>query len=116
MSSTIELSEDEYDQRMQAAVENALNKQATAAEVDALGRIEAAKAQALQSVKRPTSLFHSFVPTEELSEILENDPVHSLLGSAFSFSWFYPTGAGGSSQFTCYPPSAPYVDSDDEGC
>ena len=34
--------------------------------VDALRRIEAAKAQALQSVKRPTSLFHSFVPTEEL--------------------------------------------------
>ena len=96
MSSTIEVSEDEYDQRMQAAVEKALKKQATAAEVDALRRIEAAKAQALPSVKRPTSLFHSFVPTEELSEILENDPVHALLGSAFSFSWFYPTGAGGS--------------------
>ena len=78
MSSTIlELSEDEYEQRMQAAVEKALKKQATAAEVDALRRIETAKAQALQSVKRSTSLFHSFVPTEELSEILENDPVHS---------------------------------------
>ena len=51
---------------MQATVEKALKKQATAAEVDALRRIEAAKAQALQSVKRPTSLFHSFVPTEEL--------------------------------------------------
>jgi hypothetical protein len=66
MSFTIKLTEDEYEQRMQAAVEKALKKQAIAAEVDALRRIEAAKAQALHSVKRPTSLFHSFVPTEEL--------------------------------------------------
>ena len=36
MSSTIELSEDKYEQRMQAAVEKAFKKRATAAEVDAL--------------------------------------------------------------------------------
>ena len=83
MSSTIELSEDEYEQRMQEAVEKALKKQTTAAEVDELRRIEAANAQ-VESVERPTSLFHSFVPTEELSELLENYPVHALLGSAFA--------------------------------
>ena len=62
MSSTIELTEDEYAEKVQAAVDKALKKQARAAEVDALKRIEAAKLQAIQSVKnpsphRPTSLF-----------------------------------------------------------
>ena len=75
---------------MQAAVEKALNKQATAAEVDALRRIEAAKAQTFQSVKRPTSLFHSFISTEELSEIFKNDPVQRRWLLDYFFSLYSP--------------------------
>ena len=51
MSSTIELTEDEYAEKVQAAVDKALKKQARATEVDALKRIDAAKYQAIQPVK-----------------------------------------------------------------
>ena len=64
MSLTIEITEDEYNEKVQAAVDKALKKQARAAEVDALKRIETVRVQAIQSVKhpspqRPTSLFQN---------------------------------------------------------
>ena len=59
---------------MQATVEEALNKQAKAAEVDALRRIEAATAQTLQSVKPPS-------PQKQTSEIIQIQPVYSTNGS-----------------------------------
>ena len=66
------ITEEEHEQRMHAAVDKALKKQAKLAEADALRRIaEATKAPAPKSIKnpspqRPTSLFQKstkFIPS-----------------------------------------------------